>query len=186
MRSSRSRLEILRSGASRLVLAAGLLAGSASLAAAEDPREGLSDDVKSAYACLIGGSTALGASLMLGGQNLTNLIAGGVVAPQNPTVLYIALVGVVFAAFCSISESLLPIYTYHIEGHPAPARATPAATVPRQAALPVTVAPERVNFRAGVLGTAANGAARRMGATAFANHERQPGGFPPVLVAQER
>jgi hypothetical protein len=221
----------LRSGASRLVLAAGLLVGAASLAGAEEPRttaqpqvrglaalqertalaalpreralpvsvvaagaaadvesEGISDDLKSAYACLIGGSVALATSLAVGGENLTNLIAGGVVVPQNQTVLYIALVGVVFAAFCSISESLLPIYTYHFEGTPQrpPAQPAPAGLTTREAALPVTVAPERVTFRAGVLGGAATGASRRMGATAFANLQRQPDATAPVLVAQER
>ncbi len=231
---AQANLGALRGGASRLVLAAALLAGAASQAGAEEartaaaagqpsgmqvrglgalrertapiqvqhaqpagvavaqaaaaPDEGPSDDLKSAYACLVGGSVALAASFAVGGENLTNLIAGGVVVPQNQTVLYIALVGVVFAAFCSVSQSLLPIYTYHFESPPQrpPAGPTPTTFEIREASLPVTVAPERVTFRAGVLGGAATGASRRMGATAFANLPRQPGEPAPVLVAQER
>lgn len=155
-----------------------------------DAEPGVSDDLKSAYACLLGGSVALAASFAVGGENLTNLIAGGVVVPQNQTVLYLALVGVVFAAFCSISESLLPIYTHHVEGAPtspparAPSAPAPAAFDIREASR-VTVAPERVTFRAGVLGGAASGASRRLGATAFASRPLAPA-EQPVLVAQER
>jgi hypothetical protein len=224
----------LRCTASRLALAATLLAGVAAQACAEEPRlaapaqagmpqmrglgvlqdrtalatltgpravpagvavaeaaasqdDGLPEEVKSAYACLIGGSTALAASFLVGGENLTNLIAGGVVVPQNQAVLYIALVGVVFVAFCTVTQSLLPIYTYHFDTPPERPPARPGtASFTREAALPVSVAPERVTFQAGVLGGAATGASRRMGATAFAGLQQPAPGDQPVLVAQER
>jgi hypothetical protein len=219
----------LRSGASRLVLASGLLVGAAtqsvaeetpvpqmrglgvfqdrlSLAATAEQRatqpgvglaeaaaesghdEGPPEDLRSAYACLIGGSTALAASIAVGGENLTNLIAGGVVVPQNQAVLYIALVGVVFAAFCSISQSLLPIYAHYVDTPERPPARPASARFTHEAALPVTVVPDRVSFQAGVLGRAATSAARRMGASAFASLPRQPapGDPSPVLVAQER
>ncbi len=73
------------------------------------------DDVRSAYACLIGGLSAVAVSFALGGEHVTNMLAGGVVAAQAPTALYIGLVGVVFATFCSLSQSLLPIYTHHLQ-----------------------------------------------------------------------
>jgi hypothetical protein len=76
--------------------------------------------VKEAIGCAAVGSVATVAAVAVGGQNLVNIIAGGVVAPANPGVLYLGLVGVIFAAFCGIAENLMPIYLHATEPAPEP------------------------------------------------------------------
>jgi hypothetical protein len=63
--------------------------------------------------CLVGGLAGTGAALLAGGQNLVNVVAGGLVAPANPLVLYTGLVGVVFASFCAVGQALTPLYVYY-------------------------------------------------------------------------
>jgi hypothetical protein len=84
------------------------------------PENGLPEDVKVAIACAAVGSVATAAAVAVGAENLTNLIAGGVVAPASPAVLYLGLVGVIFAAFCGIAENLMPIYLHATEPAPEP------------------------------------------------------------------
>jgi hypothetical protein len=84
------------------------------------PENGLSDDVKEAIGCAAVGSVATVAAVAVGGQNLVNIIAGGVVAPANPGVLYLGLVGVIFAAFCGIAKNLMPIYLHATKAVPEP------------------------------------------------------------------
>jgi len=127
-------------------------------------------------------------AIAAGGQNLVNLISGGVVTPSNPTVLYLGLTGVVFLAYCQIAQSLLPFYTHYVE-RPVSQQSPQAATAPanvREAAAPVAVAPDRVALQAGVLGHVARGASGRLGASAFANVRQQPRDLDQFQVAQER
>ena len=88
------------------------------------------DSVKQSMGCLIGGTTATAAALLAGGRNVMNVIAGGGLVPANPAVLYIGLVGVVFASFCAIGQALTPLYLHYVEG---------AGEAPLHAAPPVPV-----------------------------------------------
>jgi hypothetical protein len=64
--------------------------------------------------CLVGGSVGMGAALAIGGINISNLIAGGIVPAANPAALYASLFGVVFATFCAVGQAMTPVavYTY--------------------------------------------------------------------------
>ena len=84
------------------------------------PENGLSEDVKKAIGCAAVGSVATVAAVAVGAENLINVIAGGVVAPANPGVLYLGLFGVIFASFCGIAESLMPIYLHATKPAPEP------------------------------------------------------------------
>jgi hypothetical protein len=88
------------------------------------------DSFKQSMGCLVGGATATAISLMAGGRNVMNVIAGGGLVPANPAVLYIGLVGVVFASFCAIGQALTPLYLHYVEG---------AGEAPLHAAPPVPV-----------------------------------------------
>ena len=77
--------------------------------------EGWSDTVKQSMGCLISGSTGTVVALLAGGENLVNIIAGGIVAPANPMVLYVGLVGVVFTSFCAVGQALTPLYLQYFE-----------------------------------------------------------------------
>jgi hypothetical protein len=73
------------------------------------------DTVRQSMGCLIGGTTATAIALMAGGRNVMNVIAGGGLVPANPVVLYVGLVGVVFASFCAIGQALTPLYLHYVE-----------------------------------------------------------------------
>lgn len=69
----------------------------------------MSEQVQSSYGCFLTGSAGMAAAVAFGGENLANLIAGGIVAPLNPAVLAIGLLGVVFASFCTVGQALTPM-----------------------------------------------------------------------------
>ncbi|HEY0833904.1 MAG TPA: hypothetical protein VGE72_08360 [Azospirillum sp.] len=73
----------------------------------------ISDDVKSAWGCVIGGTVGTGVTLAAGAENLINVIAGGLVAPASPAVLAIGLAGVVFGTFCTIGQAFTPLYVHY-------------------------------------------------------------------------
>lgn len=75
----------------------------------------LPGEVKQSIGCLVTGSIGTVGAVVAGGENLVNIIAGGVVAPQNRAVLYIGIVGVVFASFCAIGQALTPLYLHMVE-----------------------------------------------------------------------
>lgn len=97
-------------------------------ASAEMPPE-----VQQSLGCAITGSAGTAAAVLAGGENLVNIIAGGVVMPQNRAVLYIGLVGVVFASFCAIGQALTPLYLYSVST-PEPGSAEAARQAARAAA----------------------------------------------------
>ena len=72
--------------------------------------EGWSDSVKQSMGCLIGGSTGTGLAILAGGENLVNIIAGGIVPAGNPLALYVGVAGVVFASFCAVGQALTPLF----------------------------------------------------------------------------
>lgn len=82
------------------------------------PRE-IPDDVRSAWACVAGGSAGTAAALAAGAENLINVVAGGVVAPSNRSVMVLGLAGVVFTTFCTLGQQLLPLVDYYAPWGPA-------------------------------------------------------------------
>lgn len=77
--------------------------------ASKNPEE-WSDTVRQSMGCLVSGTGGTVAAMIAGGENLVNVIAGGVVSASNPVVLYTGLFGVVFASFCAIGQALTPLY----------------------------------------------------------------------------
>lgn len=62
--------------------------------------------------CIVGGATGMGAALAIGGLNISNLIAGGIVPAATPAALYASLFGVVFATFCAVGQAVTPVAVY--------------------------------------------------------------------------
>jgi hypothetical protein len=79
------------------------------------------DTVVSAWGCVLAGSAGTAAAMLANSENLLNVVAGGIVSPANPAVLYIGLAGVVFTSFCSLGQSLTPLYLYYFDTDEAPA-----------------------------------------------------------------
>lgn len=77
--------------------------------ASKNPEE-WSDTVRQSMGCLVSGTGGTVAAMIAGGENLVNVIAGGVVSASNPVVLYTGIFGVVFASFCAIGQALTPLY----------------------------------------------------------------------------
>lgn len=96
--------------------------------ATQDP-EKWSDTVRQSMGCLVTGSAGTTAALFAGGENLVNVIAGGVVSAANPVVLYVGLFGVVFASFCAVGQALTPLYIQYVEG-PQPIVPPPSPNMP--------------------------------------------------------
>ncbi len=124
----------------------------------------LSPEVQQSLGCAIAGAGGTAAALAAGGENLVNIIAGGVVAPQNRAVLYIGLAGVVFASFCAIGQALTPLYLYAVTTpEPPPAQAARALT----RASPGSLAPLLVRTGTSAHGPLANRFLAQAGATAL-------------------
>lgn len=83
--------------------------------AAADPgyasRNGATASEQASVGCFVGGTTGAVGAYLLGGENLVNLIAGGLVPAAGPA-LYVALGGVVFASFCAIGQAVTPVIVY--------------------------------------------------------------------------
>lgn len=73
------------------------------------PPAPMSEQVQSSYGCFLTGSAGTVAAVSFGAENLVNVVAGGIVAPANPAVLAIGLLGVVFASFCTVGQALTPM-----------------------------------------------------------------------------
>ena len=89
---------------------------------AQPTTEDLSMEVRKSFGCLATGTGGTLAAIGFGPENLVNLVSGGIVTPANSAVLAIGVVGVVFASFCTVGESLTPSVLYFTD------RATPVAT----------------------------------------------------------
>jgi len=70
------------------------------------------DAEKGSLGCLIGGVGGTAGALLIGGENIINLIAGGLVVPTSPAALYASLFGVVFASFCAVGQAMTPAIVY--------------------------------------------------------------------------
>lgn len=73
------------------------------------------DNVVAAWGCVLFGTGGTVAALAANSENLLNVVAGGIVTPANPAVLYIGLAGVVFTTFCSLGQQLTPLYLYYFD-----------------------------------------------------------------------
>lgn len=82
----------------------------------------MSDATKQSIGCVLTGSGGTALAVWAGGENLVNVIAGGMVVPANAVVLYTGLVGVVFASFCAIGQALTPLYMHLVETPEPPPR----------------------------------------------------------------
>lgn len=78
------------------------------------------DEVTAAWGCVAMGSAGTAAAMASSSENLLNVVAGGVVSPANPAVLYLGLAGVVFTSFCTLGQQLTPLYLYYFREAPAP------------------------------------------------------------------
>jgi hypothetical protein len=78
--------------------------------ASEAPEFG--DSEKSSLGCIVGGTLGTAGALFVGGENIINLIAGGLVVPTSPAALYASLFGVVFASFCAVGQAMTPVVVY--------------------------------------------------------------------------
>ena len=67
---------------------------------------------KGSLGCLIGGVAGTAGALLIGGENIINLIAGGMVIPASPAALYASMFGVVFASFCAVGQAMTPAIVY--------------------------------------------------------------------------
>ncbi len=132
-----------------------------SQASASDGEPRTPPHVVQAYACLIGGTTAMAAAFAAGAENLVNTIAGGIVPTQNQGVLILGVAGIVFASFCAVGQALTPVYLYYTEPLPIE-RAADTRRGPQSRPAAHAAAATRVNFHAGVLGGTASAAARRI------------------------
>lgn len=125
------------------------------------PEHAMPEEVKQSIGCLLTGTVGVIGAAAAGGENLINIIAGGVVVPQNRAVLYIGLAGVVFASFCAVGQALTPVWLYYTE--PAPDAAQPPmpanALVHATAAQPVAL--PSVASRHGILARTAETASVR-------------------------
>jgi len=94
------------------------------------PPQQVPQEVKAAWGCVLMGSAGTVAALGANSVNLLNVVAGGIVTPANPAVLYLGLTGVVFTTFCTLGQQLTPLYTYYFGTEPEPetavAKAQPA------------------------------------------------------------
>lgn len=68
----------------------------------------LSDSEYGSLGCVLGGTVGTAAAVLIGGPNIINLIAGGIVPAATPGALYAALAGVVFASFCAVGQGMTP------------------------------------------------------------------------------
>lgn len=101
-----------------LVAAAALAITPLSGAWAQEP-SGPPKEVVTAWGCVIFGAAGTAGAVAANSENLINVLAGGVVAPANPAILYIGLAGVVFTTFCTLGMQLTPLYLHYFQDEPA-------------------------------------------------------------------
>ncbi|WP_431855577.1 hypothetical protein [Azospirillum sp.] len=82
------------------------------------PPQAVPQEVAAAWGCVLAGTAGTVAALGANSVNLLNVVAGGLVNPANPAVLYLGLAGVVFTSFCTLGQQLTPLYVYYFRGEP--------------------------------------------------------------------
>ncbi|CAA7617026.1 conserved exported hypothetical protein [Candidatus Terasakiella magnetica] len=108
------------------------------------PSGEMSETVKQSIGCVVGGTVGTAAALSAGAENLVNVIAGGLVTPANPFVLYSSLMGVVFASFCAVGQAVTPLVLYYTDPPPV---LPPPLPSPQTRMKPVAVVAEVSSFR---------------------------------------
>ncbi len=91
------------------------------------------DSERSSLGCIVGGTLGTAGALMVGGENIINLIAGGLVIPGSPAALYASLFGVVFASFCAVGQAMTPVVVYTYRRYFDENRTTLPLSAPSQA-----------------------------------------------------
>ncbi|HYH38755.1 MAG TPA: hypothetical protein VD860_11085 [Azospirillum sp.] len=76
-------------------------------------------EVVTAWGCVLFGTAGTAGAVAANSENLINVLAGGIVAPANPAILYIGLAGVVFTTFCTMGMQLTPLYLHYFHEDPA-------------------------------------------------------------------
>lgn len=84
------------------------------------PPQAVPQEVTAAWACVLMGTAGTTAAVASNSVNLLNVVAGGIVTPANPAVLYLGLAGVVFTSFCTLGQQLAPLYVYYFRDQPEP------------------------------------------------------------------
>ncbi|WP_431857533.1 hypothetical protein [Azospirillum sp.] len=100
-----------------VLVAAALATMPLSGALAQEP-PGPPKEVVAAWGCVLFGSAGTAGAVAANSENLINVLAGGVVAPANPAILYIGLAGVVFTTFCTLGMQLTPLYLHYYQPGP--------------------------------------------------------------------
>jgi len=90
-----------------LVGEAGSMADGDGLALQQPPP--MTETLRASYGCFVSGIGGTTAALLLGPQNLVNVVAGGIVVPAGVGVLAMGVFGVVFASFCTVGQALTPM-----------------------------------------------------------------------------
>lgn len=85
------------------------------------PPQAVPQEVTAAWGCVLAGTAGTVAAMGANSVNLLNVVAGGLVNPANPAVLYLGLAGVVFTSFCTLGQQLTPLYVYYFRDQPDPA-----------------------------------------------------------------
>ena len=70
------------------------------------------DSEQGSLGCIVGGTLGTVGAFLIGGENIINLIAGGLVPVSSPAALYAAMGGVVFASFCAVGQAMTPMAVY--------------------------------------------------------------------------
>jgi hypothetical protein len=70
------------------------------------------DSEQGSLGCIVGGTLGTAGALLIGGENIINLIAGGLVPVSSSAALYAAMGGVVFASFCAVGQAMTPMVVY--------------------------------------------------------------------------
>lgn len=79
------------------------------------PPKEVPKEVVAAWGCILFGTAGTAGAVAANSENLINVLAGGVVAPANPAILYIGLAGVVFTTFCTLGMQLTPLYLHYLQ-----------------------------------------------------------------------
>lgn len=78
-----------------------------------DPATAVDKEVITGWACVATGAAGTTLAMIGGSENMINVIAGGIVPTANPIILYASIAGVIFTSFCTLGESLAPLYIHY-------------------------------------------------------------------------
>lgn len=82
------------------------------------PEEPIDPNVAQSVGCVAVGLTGTSIAMLAGGENVVNILSGGLVVPVNQIALYTAIIGVVFGTFCAVGQAVTPLYLYAMRAAP--------------------------------------------------------------------